>query len=210
MSSMAFGNGVLGDEDEHRPVSLAARRSTFAVLIVWLGLPMIITGAVMVADMGFKSALMAMLIGTGLMFAHVGAPGALGTPRGVNFALIASAVFGRKGNVLASGLLSTLLLGWCAVQTGITGNLIGAIILADLCDVRPGAAMAEDWRTRAFVAWAVGSLVACLVETFAPQLSTAITAITAFIAGGACYLLITPRVAAVVETPAAVALRKAA
>ena len=33
---------------------------------------------------------------------------------------IASQVFGTKGYALASGLLSTLLLGWFAVQTGIT------------------------------------------------------------------------------------------
>jgi len=74
--------------------------------------------------MGFKSALIAMLIGNALMFAYVGALGTLGTVRGFNFALLASATFGKKGYVLASGLLSTLLLGWYAVQTGITGNLI--------------------------------------------------------------------------------------
>ena len=44
----------------------------------------------------------------------------------MNFALIASIVFGRKGYVLSSGLLSTLLLGWYAVQTGIIGNLISS------------------------------------------------------------------------------------
>jgi cytosine permease len=44
----------------------------------------------------------------------------------MNFALIASIVFGRKGYVFSSGLLSTLLLGWYAVQTGITGNLISS------------------------------------------------------------------------------------
>jgi len=58
------------------------------------------------------------------MFAYVGALGLLGTNKGMNFALLASIVFGRKGYVFASGLLSTLLLGWYAVQTGITGALI--------------------------------------------------------------------------------------
>jgi len=119
---------VLGEEYEHEPVPQKARRSTFSVSMVWLGFPMIITGAmtgsIMVAGMGFKSALMAMVIGNLLMFAYVGALGTLGTVRGFNFALLASATFGRKGYVLASGLLSTLLLGWYAVQTGITGNLI--------------------------------------------------------------------------------------
>jgi cytosine permease len=128
MASKTTDEVVLGNEYEHEPVPLSARRSTFSVSMVWLGFPMIITGAmtgsIMVAGMGFKSALLAMLIGNALMFAYVGGLGALGTQRGVNFALIASAVFGRKGYVLASGLLSTLLLGWYAVQTGITGNLI--------------------------------------------------------------------------------------
>ena len=119
---------VLGEEFEHRPVPRSARRSTFSVSMVWIGFPMIITGAmtgsIMVAGMGFKSALIAMLVGNALMFAYVGALGTLGTLRGFNFALIASAVFGRKGYIFSSGLLSTLLLGWYAVQTGITGNLI--------------------------------------------------------------------------------------
>ena len=119
---------VLGEEFEHHPVPRSARRTTFSVSMVWIGFPMIITGAmtgsILVAGMGFKSALIAMLIGNALMFAYVGALGVLGTSRGFNFALIASVVFGKKGYIFASTLLSTLLLGWYAVQTGITGNLI--------------------------------------------------------------------------------------
>jgi cytosine permease len=128
MSKLEKDETVLGEEYEHHAVPLAARRSTFSVSMVWLGFPMIITGAmtgsILVAGMGFKAALLAMLIGNAFMFAYVGAMGTLGTARGFNFALLASAVFGKKGYVLASGLLSTLLLGWYAVQTGITGNLI--------------------------------------------------------------------------------------
>jgi len=119
---------VLGDEYEHKSVPAHARRSTFSVSMVWIGFPMIITGAmtgsILVAGMGFSRAFWAMLIGNLLMFAYVGALGVLGTARGFNFALLASVVFGKKGYVLASSLLSTLLLGWYAVQTGITGNLI--------------------------------------------------------------------------------------
>lgn len=119
---------VLGEEFEHKPVPKTARRTTFSVSMVWIGFPMIITGAmtgsILVAGMGFKSALIAMLVGNALMFAYVGALGILGTSRGFNFALLASVVFGKKGYIFASSLLSTLLLGWYAVQTGITGNLI--------------------------------------------------------------------------------------
>lgn len=121
---------LLGEEYEHVPVPASARRSLFSVTMVWLGFPMIITGAMtgslLVLGMGFKRALAAMIIGNLLMFAYVGALGVLGTRRGVNFALLASVVFGRKGYVFASGLLSTLLLGWYAVQTGITGALVSS------------------------------------------------------------------------------------
>jgi cytosine permease len=121
---------LLGDEYEHEPVPASARRSAFSVTMVWLGFPMIITGAMtgslLVLGMGFKSALVAMIIGNIIMFAYVGALGLLGTKRGMNFALIASIVFGKNGYILASGLLSTLLLGWYAVQTGITGALVSS------------------------------------------------------------------------------------
>ncbi|WP_084807093.1 cytosine permease [Bradyrhizobium sp. NAS80.1] len=121
---------LLGHEYEHEPVPMSARRSAFSVTMVWIGFPMIITGAMtgslLVLGMGFKAALAAMIIGNLIMFAYVGALGLIGTNRGMNFALIASIVFGRKGYVLASGLLSTLLLGWYAVQTGITGALISS------------------------------------------------------------------------------------
>lgn len=121
---------VLGEEYEHKPVPAAARRSLFSVTMVWLGFPMIITGAmtgsILVLGMGFVNALWAMIIGNLIMFAYVGLLGLLGTRKGTNFALLASVVFGRKGYILASGLLSTLLLGWYAVQTGITGALISS------------------------------------------------------------------------------------
>lgn len=128
MTQTHLDDKVLGEEYEHDPVPLSKRRSTFSVSMVWLGFPMIITGAmtgsILVAGMGFQSALLAMIVGNLLMFAYVGSLGVLGTARGHNFALLASASFGRKGYVFASGLLSTLLLGWYAVQTGITGNLM--------------------------------------------------------------------------------------
>ena len=121
---------LLGAEYEHTPVPMKARRSLFSNTMVWIGFPMIITGAmtgsILVLGMGFADALKAMIIGNIIMFIYVGLLGLLGTRSGMNFALIASIVFGRKGYILASGLLSTLLLGWYAVQTGITGALISS------------------------------------------------------------------------------------
>jgi cytosine permease len=121
---------VLGEEYEHAPVPLSARHSLFSMVTVWAGFPAIITGSmtgsILVLGMGFSRALAAMVIGNLIMFAYVGALGLSATRSGRNFALIASGVFGTKGYALASGLLSTLLLGWFAVQTGITGALIAS------------------------------------------------------------------------------------
>ena len=121
---------LLGAEYEHNPVPEKARLSLFSNVMVWIGFPMIITGAmtgsIMVLGMGFIPALKAMIIGNIVMFVYVGLLGLIGTHTGKNFALIATGVFGRKGYVFASGLLSTLLLGWYAVQTGITGALISS------------------------------------------------------------------------------------
>jgi cytosine permease len=121
---------LLGDEYEHKPVPAAARRTLFSNVMVWIGFPMIITGAmtgsILVLGMGFRRALAAMVIGNIIMFGYVGLLGLLGERSGMNFGLIASRVFGTKGFVVASGLLSTLLLGWYAVQTGITGALVSS------------------------------------------------------------------------------------
>ncbi|MDD3445497.1 MAG: cytosine permease [Zavarzinia sp.] len=128
MSNTVDSEQVLADEYEHTPVPQEARHPLFSMVMVWAGFPMIITGAmtgsILVLGMGFTNAVIAMIIGNLIMLGYVSALGHLGARSGENFALIASRVFGHKGYVLASGLLSTLLLGWYAVQTGITGALI--------------------------------------------------------------------------------------
>ena len=86
----------------------------------------------------------------------------------------------RKAKVWA------LFIPWLSVL-GILVLPIRAIVLADLYFIRPGARIGANWRPPAFFACIVGSLIALAVETFAPQMSTAICA---FIAGGACYFVL--------------------
>src|SRR5579862_3083351 len=78
---------LLGNEYEHEPVPINARRSAFSVTMVWLGFPMIITGAMtgslLVLGMGFSRALTAMIIGNLIMFCYVGLLGLIGTKRGM-------------------------------------------------------------------------------------------------------------------------------
>jgi len=90
------------------------------------------------------------------------------------------------GIVIAAANVWALFIPWLSLL-GILVPPIGAVMIADLYVVRPGAGIAADWRPKAFVAWAFGSLVAYAVETFAPQFSTAVSA---FVAAGLCYLAI--------------------
>lgn len=121
---------LLESEYENEPVPLSRRKSLLSVTSVWAGFPMIITGAItgatLVHGLGFAQGALAMLIGNALLFAYVGTLSALSAKTGLNFSLQASRTYGRTGYVVVSGLLSTLVLGWFAVQTGLVGASVGA------------------------------------------------------------------------------------
>ena len=114
-------------EYEHELAPPGARRSLFSVTLVCAGFSTsaisAMNGSVLVIGMGSARALAAMIIGNLAMLAYSGALGVLGARSGANFALSAALVFGRKGCRLASLLLSTLLLGWFTVQTGVAAAL---------------------------------------------------------------------------------------
>jgi cytosine permease len=102
------------------------------------------------------------------------------------------------GITIAAANVWALFIPWLSLL-GILVPPIGAIILADLYFIRPGAQIHANWRPRAFVAWFIGSLVAYGVETYMPSLSTAISA---FIAGGVGYFLLSKTAAAASEAQA--------
>lgn len=114
------------EEWEHEAVPQRARKSLGAVTLVWLGFPMIITGAVtgalIVAGLGFRTGMLAVLLGNLALLGYVGALSALGAKSGFNFALLARTTLGSRGHLLASGLLSTVVVGWFAVQTGLVAD----------------------------------------------------------------------------------------
>ncbi|HEY4387460.1 MAG TPA: cytosine permease [Ktedonobacteraceae bacterium] len=116
---------LLEKEYEHSPVPLEKRKSLFSITSVWIGFPMIVTGAVtgatIVQGLGFATGVLAMIIGNLLLFAYVGLLSMLGAKTGLTFALLATRTFGKKGYMVSSALLSTLVVGWFAVQTGLTG-----------------------------------------------------------------------------------------
>jgi cytosine permease len=117
-------------EFETERVPADRRRSLASVTSVWAGFPLVITstlsGAAIVHGLGFVQGTLAILTGCLLLFAYVGTLSALAARRGDNFSLQASATFGRTGYVISSALLSTLVLGWFAVQSALVGETLAA------------------------------------------------------------------------------------
>jgi len=115
----------LESEFEHEPVPRWHRKSTVSVAAVWFGFPMILTcavfGGVITALLGFQRGVLAILLGNVVLMVYVGALSYLSGESGLNFALVASRVFGRFGYIVASGFLATIVVGWYAFQTGLTG-----------------------------------------------------------------------------------------
>ena len=112
-------------EYEDRPVPLAARRPTRSVAAVWLGFPMILTcavfGGLVVHSLGFWPGLGAIAVGTTILMVYVGALSYLAERSGENFALMAMRTFGSTGYIVPAAFLATVVIGWFAFQTGLTG-----------------------------------------------------------------------------------------
>ena len=127
-SELAHLEAGLGEEYEHEPVPLSARKSLFAVSAVWIGFPMIMTSAVfagiIVYNLGFITGIVAILVGNAVLMTYVGTLSYLAGKSGKNFALTAADTFGSKGFRVVSAFLSTLVIGWFAFQTGMVGSTL--------------------------------------------------------------------------------------
>lgn len=125
MSTANVDNKGLDPEFEHTPVPQEYRKRMSSVGAVWFGFPMVLTsaviGGIITASLGFKAGAAAMLLGNLLLFLVVGLLSHEAGRTGMNFAMIAQRSFGRTGYYVVSGLLSTVVIGWFALQVGLTG-----------------------------------------------------------------------------------------
>jgi cytosine permease len=123
-----IGGIELEAEFEHVPVPRNHRKPLRSVAAVWFGFPMILTcavfGGVITALMGFQRGVAAIVVGNLILLLYVGALSYLAGRSGENFALQAGRVFGRYGSVLAAAFLATVVTGWFAFQTGLTGATV--------------------------------------------------------------------------------------
>ena len=115
----------LESEFEHSPVPQSHRKSLWTVSAVWFGFPMILTNAVpgglVVAMLGFWHGLAAILLANLIMFGYVSLLSHRAGQTGKSFSLQATETFGTAGYAIASGFLSTVVVGWFAFNTGATG-----------------------------------------------------------------------------------------
>lgn len=115
----------LESEFEHTPVPASHRKSLLTVSAVWFGFPMILTNAVpgglVVAMLGFWQGLAAILVANLIMFVYVSLLSYRAGQTGKSFSLQATETFGTAGYAIASGFLSTVVIGWFAFNTGATG-----------------------------------------------------------------------------------------
>ncbi|MCL6570603.1 MAG: cytosine permease [Bacillus sp. (in: Bacteria)] len=125
MSTNNVDKKLLDPEFEHVSVPMEYRKKLSSVAAVWFGFPMVLTSAVIggliTAQLGFKAGALAMLVGNLLLFLMVGLLSYDAGRTGMNFSLTAQKTFGRSGYYIVSGLLSTVVIGWFALQVGLTG-----------------------------------------------------------------------------------------
>ncbi|MCW2697785.1 MAG: codB [Modestobacter sp.] len=131
-SSTTAHEHALESEFEHEPVPADHRRSLGSVSAVWFGFPMILTNAIfggtIVYGLGFWRGMAAILAGNLVLLAYVGALSYIAGKTGKNFALIAAETFGRSGRLIPAGFLATVVIGWFAFQTGLTGATLNAAL----------------------------------------------------------------------------------
>ena len=112
-------------EFENEPVPSTHRHSLLSVTLVWIGFPLVVTGGFLGSELtralGFQLALLAIVAGNLVMFAYVGAQSVTAARTGRSFSLLSRDVFGPRAAQVVSAFLSTLVVGWFAVQTGLAG-----------------------------------------------------------------------------------------
>jgi cytosine permease len=119
---------ILDEEFEQQAVPQSHRHSLSSVAAVWFGFPMVLTnavfGGIIAYNLGFWPALLAIGLGNAVLLLYVGTLSYIAGATGYNFALQAEQTFGKHGYAITSGFLATIVVGWYAFQTGLTGTTV--------------------------------------------------------------------------------------
>lgn len=106
------------------------RLGIYKLSMIWAGFPFIlaitITGSVFTINSTPISAMIAILLGSLIMFVYVGLLGEIGWREGRSFAQISEAIFGRDGYKIIAGILSILVLGWFTINTAMPAEILSS------------------------------------------------------------------------------------
>ncbi|RJQ82089.1 cytosine permease [Pseudonocardiaceae bacterium YIM PH 21723] len=106
----------------------AQRRGLGSVAAVWAGFPMILTcavfGGLIVNALGWWPGVAAIVAGNVVLMLYAGSMSVLAARTGQNFALLAVGTFGSRGYMVPTVMLATMVVGWFAFQTGLTGAVL--------------------------------------------------------------------------------------
>ena len=123
-------DAVLEEEYEREAVPQSKRRSLVSVAAIWFGFPMILTnavfGGIIAYALGFWPGIGAIVVGNVVLFLYVGSLSYVAGETGLCFAMQAKRTFGQHGFAIASAFLATIVVGWYAFQTGLTGATVNA------------------------------------------------------------------------------------
>ncbi len=138
MAQIKAGKGglrLVTNEYAFDPIPMEERKSLIQVASVWMGFTMAaslaVLGGIVQAGVGVKNAIIAVIIGNSLLFIYSTLLGIISYRSGLNFPLVAQRSFGSKGYIVASFILSALVLGWFAVQADMFGFLLSTTVFED-------------------------------------------------------------------------------
>ncbi|QPK81742.1 cytosine permease [Schaalia sp. ZJ405] len=119
------------------PVPRAARRSWWSIFAIWVGFGYVPTGLIVggqlagqggAPGMNFGMALLAVIVGEGVLLAMTFALGYAAMKTGLNLSLISRYSYGKVGMVLPMLIMALLTLGWFASIVGMVGEIFNSAI----------------------------------------------------------------------------------
>lgn len=130
---MKFINNLYTEEYACEAVPESERKHWIQVAAVWMGFTMAaslaVLGGIVQGGVGVGNGMIAIIAGNSLLFIYATLLGFISFKTGLNFHLVAKRSFGTKGYIFASFLLSSLVLGWFAVQADMFGALLHITLL---------------------------------------------------------------------------------
>lgn len=146
MSTTTTSPPAAVEEYHSTPVPMSARLGFAQPAWVWSGFGIAficaVIGGTIQQGLGTQAAILAILLGNGILFLYASALGYASGTWGLNFPLTVRAVFGRTGAVVPVLLLALLVTGWYSFHTWLTADIVRVAFGIESGPVVAGIALA--------------------------------------------------------------------